>query len=136
MEGRLVEALLGERMPRRARFTDKNVKLWDRIKELLTDRTTWTGILYMILQLPIGIIYFTIMTIFISISIGTIFTPVAGIIWDFPIIHTGSFDYYLPNWLLPLMMLVGFLFLTITMHLAKFIGKIHGKYAKVLLVSE
>jgi len=136
VEGRLVEALLGERMPRRARFTDKNVKLWDRIKELLTDRTTWTGILYMILQLPIGIIYFTIMTIFISISIGTIFTPVAGIIWDFPIIHTGSFDYYLPNWLLPLMMLVGFLFLTITMHLAKFIGKIHGKYAKILLVSE
>ncbi|MFC1760395.1 sensor domain-containing protein, partial [Candidatus Neomarinimicrobiota bacterium] len=43
VEGRLVEALLGERMPRRSKFTNKNIKLWDRIKELLTDRTTWTG---------------------------------------------------------------------------------------------
>ena len=136
VEGRLVEALLGERMPRRSRFTDKNVKLWDRIKELLTDRTTWTGILYLILQLPIGIVYFTIMIVMITVSIANIFAPLFHIIWDFPIIQTGSFEYYLPNWLLPLMTLFGFLMLTITMHLAKFIGKIHGKYAKALLVSE
>jgi hypothetical protein len=33
-------------------------------------------------------------------------------------------------------MIIGFILLTITMHLAKFVGKIHGKYAKALLVSE
>ncbi|NHZ86892.1 MAG: hypothetical protein GWP19_13625 [Planctomycetia bacterium] len=136
IEGRIVEALLGERMPRRARFTDKNVKLWDKIKNLLTDRSTWTGILYLILQLPIGIIYFTIMIVMIVVSIANIFAPIAHTIWDFPIIQTGNFEYYLPNWLLPVMTIAGFLLLTITMHLAKFVGKIHGKYAKALLVSE
>ncbi len=136
IEGRIVEALLGERMPRRARFTDKNVKFWDRIKNLFTDRSTWSGILYLILQLPIGIIYFTIMVVLLSVSIATMFSPIVHIIWDFPIIQTGNFEYYLPNWLLPLLTITGFLLLTISMHLAKFVGKIHGKYAKALLVSE
>lgn len=137
VEGRLVEALLGERMPRRSKFTNKNIKLWDRIKELLTDRTTWTGILYMILQLPLGIIYFTLMVAFIATSVALIFAPIVFIIWHIPIIsHTGDFEYFLPDWLLPLITLTGFLMLTITMHLAKFVGKIHGKYAKVLLVRE
>ena len=136
IEGRIVEALLGERMPRRARFTDKNVKLWDRIKELFTDRSTWSGILYLVLQLPIGIIYFTTMVVLVSVSIATMFSPIVHIIWDFPIVQTGDFTYYIPTWLLPLMTIVGFLLLSITMHLAKFIGKIHGKYAKALLVCE
>lgn len=136
VEGRIVEALLGERMPRRSKFTNKNVKLWDRIKNLLTDRTTWTGILYMILQLPIGIIYFTVMTIILTMSIAIIFAPLVQLIWDISIIQTGSFEYYIPNWVLPLMTVAGFLFLTVTMHIAKFVGKLHGKYAKALLVSE
>ena len=136
VEGRIVEALLGERMPRRSKFTNKNDKLWDRIKELLTDRTTWTGILYMMLQLPIGIIYFTFMIILIAMSVANIFAPIVHLIWDFPIIQTGTFDYYLPTWSLPLLSIAGILLLTVTMHIAKFIGKIHGKYAKMMLVSE
>ena len=136
IEGRIVEALLGERMPRRSRFTDKNVKLWDRIKNLFTDRRTWTGILYLILQLPIGIIYFTIMTVLIALSIASIFAPIAEIIWQIPIVQTDNVEYVIPVVLLPLITVLGFLLLTITMHLAKFVGKIHGKYAKILLVSE
>ena len=136
IEGLIVEALLGERMPRRSKFTSKNVKLWDRIKNLLTDRSTWTGILYLILQLPLGIIYFTVMIVMITVSIATIFAPLVHVIWNIPIINVGNGYYEIPWILLPLMMLVGFLLLTITMHLAKFVGKIHGKYAKALLVTE
>ncbi len=136
IEGRIIEALLGERMPRRARFTDKNVKLWDKIKNLLTDRSTWTGILYLILQLPLGIIYFTFMLVLIIVSIATLIAPVFHVFWNILIINIGHNEYVLPWIVLPLMVLTGFLLLTITMHLAKFIGKIHGKYAKVLLVSE
>ena len=136
IEGRIVEALLGERMPRRARFTDKNVKLWDRIKELFTDRSTWSGILYLVLQLPLGIIYFTLMITLIATSIATIFAPFVQVIWNISIIDIGNEYYDIPWLLLPLMMIAGFLLLTITMHIAKFIGKIHGKYAKALLVSE
>ena len=124
-------------MPRRSRFTNKNVKLWDRIKSLFTDRSTWTGILYMIVQLPLGILYFTLMVVFIATSVALIFAPIVFIIWHIPIIsHSGDFEYFLPDWLLPLITIAGFLMLTITMHLAKFVGKIHGKYAKALLVSE
>jgi uncharacterized membrane protein len=136
VEGRLVEALLGERMPRRSKFTNKNIKLWDRIKELLTDRTTWTGILYMILQLPIGIIYFTIMIVMLSMSISIIFAPLVQVIWNISIIDLGNEYYMIPWFLAPLIVIAGFLLLTSTMHIAKFVGKIHGKYAKALLVSE
>jgi uncharacterized membrane protein len=136
VEGRIVEALLGERMPRRSKFTNKNIKLWDRIKNLLTDRSTWTGILYLILQLPLGIIYFTVMIVMITVSIASIFAPLARVIWNLPIMNFGNGYYEIPLVLLPLMTLVGFLMLTITMHLAKFVGKIHGRYAKAILVSE
>ena len=136
IEGRIIEALLGERMPRRSRFTDKNVKLWDRIKELLTDRTTWTGILYMILQLPIGIIYFTIMIIMLSLSISIIFAPFVQVIWNISMINIGNEYFIIPWFLLPLMTIAGFLLLTFSLHFTKFVGKIHGKYAKALLVSE
>ncbi len=136
VEGRLVEALLGERMPRRSKFTNKNIKLWDRIKELLTDRTTWTGILYMILQLPIGILYFTIMIVILSLSISIIFAPLVQVIWNISIIDLGNEYYTIPWFLAPVMTITGFLLLTFSMHFAKFVGKIHGKYAKALLVSE
>lgn len=136
VEGRLVEALLGERMPRRSKYTNKNISLWERIKNLLTDRTTWLGMIYMILQLPLGIIYFTLMVTLIATSIGLIFTPVAYLIWDFPIVQTNHFVYYLPTWLWPLVTIAGLLLLTVSMHLAKFVGKLHGRWAKLLLVND
>lgn len=137
VEGRLVEALLGERMPRRSKYTNKNVKWLDRIKDLLTDRTTWLGMLYMVFQLPLGIIYFTLMVVVIATSISLIIAPIIFLIWNIPIIsHTGDFEYFLPNWLMPLISLTGFLMLTINMHIAKFVGKIHGRWAKLLLVND
>ncbi len=136
VEGRIVEALLGERMPRRSKFTNKQVKLLDRIKRLFTDRSTWSAILYLILQLPIGIIYFTIMITLFVVSIASILAPIIEVLWNIPLIYIGNVEYHLSFWLLLLLMLSGFLVLTITMHLAKFVGKIHGKYAKALLVSE
>ena len=46
LEGRLVEALLGVRMPRRSLPAPKNIKILERIKELLKDKHTWVSILY------------------------------------------------------------------------------------------
>ncbi len=60
LEGRLVEALLGERMPRRASFTDSSLPWKERLKILLTGKATWLSIIYMILMLPLGIIYFSV----------------------------------------------------------------------------
>jgi hypothetical protein len=58
------------------------------------------------------------------------------IIMNFEIFYFGGQGYGLPTWTLPLMSLGGILLLTITMHLAKFIGKLHGRWAKLLLVND
>ena len=42
--------------------------LWERIKSWLTDYRTWTTMLYMVLQLPLGIVYFTVMVTALSLS--------------------------------------------------------------------
>jgi hypothetical protein len=58
------------------------------------------------------------------------------VLMNVSLIHFGSEMYYAPLWVLPLITIGGILLLTITMHIAKFVGKIHGKYAKAVLVSE
>jgi uncharacterized membrane protein len=60
LEGRIVEALLGVRMPRRPLFTRPNLKWFERLKELVTDRHTWFSILYMFVQFVLGILYFVL----------------------------------------------------------------------------
>lgn len=52
VEGRLIEALFGTRMPRRPLFTRKDMGFWQKLKGLLTQRQTWTAMVYMILQFP------------------------------------------------------------------------------------
>lgn len=56
VEGRLVEAMLGERMPRRPLYASTNATLMGRIAEMFTDPRTWATMLYMLLMLPLGIL--------------------------------------------------------------------------------
>lgn len=136
IEGRIVEALLGERMPRRSRYTNTNVTIWERIKNLLKDRTTWIGMLYMVIQLPLGIIYFTFVVTLIATSIGFIFAPIAQLILNVNMINIDGYWYGPPDWTLPLIIIGGMLLLTVTMHLIKAIGKLHGRWAKLMLVND
>jgi len=138
LEGRLVEALLGERMPRRASFTDNSLGWKERLVQLLTGKSTWLGLLYMILMLPLGIIYFTVMVALISLALALIATPIAAIVFNVPFeaISYGEVIWYLPDYLTPLVAVLGVLLATVTMHLARWTGKFHGKFAKALLVSD
>ncbi len=65
-EGRLVEGLLGQRMPRRPLYPAKGLPILERIKQMLVDRRTWTTMFYFLLMLPLGILYFVIATVGIS----------------------------------------------------------------------
>jgi uncharacterized membrane protein len=136
VEGRIVEGLLGVRMPRRPLFSRKGLGLWGRFKELVADRLTWTALAYMIIQLPLGIVYFTLAVILISVSLGLIAYPVLALIFDLPIMITGNVYYYIPGWALPFVTIIGFLLLVLTMHLARLIGHMHGAIAKLMLVRE
>jgi hypothetical protein len=136
VEGRMVEALLGVRMPRRPVFSRKDLSVWERFKSLVSDKRSWATMVYMVLQLPIGILYFTISITFLSLGVGFFAAPFVVTILDLPIVMTGSADYYLPDWAAPFVAILGILVFILSMHLARLIGRIHGKYAKALLVKE
>jgi uncharacterized membrane protein len=138
LEGRLVEALLGERMPRRASFTDSSLGWGERLKQLLTGKSTWLSWIYMILMLPLGIIYFTVMVTLISVALTSIASPVLAIVFNIPImtIYDGDIIWHLPEYLTPLLAALGVALATATLHLSRWVGMLHGKFAKALLVSD
>ena len=140
VEGRIVEALLGVRMPRRPLFSRKDISWWQKIKGMLTSQHTWTAIVYMILQMPLGVIYFTVIITLASVSLWGIAIPILQLGFDIPVsmIYDGHHYayYYLAGWMMPVTIIGGILLLTATMHLVKAAGRLHGNLAKVMLVRE
>ena len=137
-EGRMVEGLLGVRMPRRPRIVSGTSpqagNLWTRIKAWLTDWRTWTTMLYMVLQLPLGIIYFTLTVTGVAISAALVAAPIVQTVLDMPIARTYGYAYYIEPWGMPLLIAAGLLGFVVTLWMVKGIGILHGQYAKALLV--
>lgn len=135
VEGRVVEVLLGERMPRRPLYTQRDKPWMTRLKELFTDGRTWTAALYLLLMHPLGILYFSVAITLLALSVGLIAAPVAFFL---PHGYAFSFgDWNLVTeapWLLPLFSIIGFVLLFATLHLARVVGLFHGWLAKHLLV--
>jgi hypothetical protein len=136
VEGRVVEALLGVRMPRRSLFSGQHPGWWGHFKSLVSEKRTWMALAYMVLQLPVGIIYFTVATVLIAISLGFIAQPVLQLVFNLPMAQIGDTSYYTPGILMPVVVVGGILLLVITMHLAKSVGRMHGALAKAMLVTD
>ncbi len=136
LEGRLVEALLGVRMPRRSLLPPKDGKLIERIKLLLLDKHTWFSIIYMLLQFVLGTVYFVVLVTILSLSLSGIAIPVLQEVFHLPVVQNYAASYYLPQWGYPLVVFAGILLWTSTMHLVRWVGSLHGRYAKALLVTE
>lgn len=134
VEGLIVEALLGVRMPRRRLFFQKDTGWWKNFKAMVSDRHTWSSLVYMILQLPLGIIYFTVLVTLISLSLFGIVVPILQLSFDLPVYNINDISYYLADWMVPLVVIAGIMLATLTMHLAKFLGRQHGALAKAMLV--
>jgi len=139
VEGRIVEGLLGVRMPRRLPLTaPPDEKIWTQIKEALSDVRTWTSMAYLLLMLPLGVVYFVIAVVGLSVSLGV----TGGSLWslltneshiqftDLPVLdhlfHTA------PG--LILLAFVGIVLFFVVLHMARAIGWMHGKIAEALLV--
>jgi hypothetical protein len=135
LEGRLVEALLGERMPRRPLFAKPRLKWPERLKALVTDKHTWLFMLYMVLQMPLGILYFTVNITLIAAALSCIAAPFVQLFWNYPMISLSGQQYFLPYWAMILLPIGGFVLLTLNMHLVRTVGWLHGRYAKTMLVS-
>lgn len=137
LEGRLVEALLGVRMPRRPLFSHQGMQWFERLKALLTDKATWLMLVYMILQFVLGTIYFILIVLALSFSMSFMAVPILQELFNEPTIQIGHVvRYFFPVWSYPLLVLGGVLLWTIFMHIARGIGQLHGRFAKWMLVSE
>ncbi len=135
-EGRLVEGLLGQRMPRRPPYPQKGKPVMQRIKDMLVDRRTWTTMLYFLLMLPLGITYFTVTIAGFATGIGLVVAPIAALLAPEGGIHMDEV-YYGPDPLIGLVTIpLGILVVTLMLHLMRGIGTIHGGLAKHLLVAQ
>ncbi|MBN8212150.1 MAG: sensor domain-containing protein [Xanthomonadales bacterium] len=145
LEGRIVEVMLGERMPRRPLYNSRGKPWMARIGEMLSDPRTWTTLLYMVLMLPLGIIYFTLAVTLLSVSLSFIVAPVMVLVgyaaynpdfegWTLLGMENGVLTTSLEYFSLPLVFISGVLLLFATLHLARGIGYLHGQFAKHLLV--
>ena len=132
VEGRIVEGLLGIRMPRRAVYPRGEGSWWQRFRATAGTRSTWTSLLYMLMLLPAGIVYFTLIVSLLAVGLMAIADPVVEHVLDLPLAEP---DLYTPLWLEPAVVFAGFMVVVLTMHLAKLIGRLHGKLAKKMLVS-
>ncbi len=136
VEGRLVETMLGVRMPRRPAYGKREGGFLTRIKEILADPRTWATLLYMVLMLPLGILYFTFAITALALSLSFLFAPVAylmGYADNVQFTYDGVTLLDQPWMMLP-MFIGGALGVFITLHVARGIGKLHGMMAKHLLV--
>lgn len=134
LEGRLVEALLGERMPRRPRYSEQGRSWLQRIGDMFTDGRTWLTLLYFVLMLPLGIVYFTVAVTLLSLSLAAIWAPVAALFsLSVPSIYIDGSN-VLPVAATPILAVLGVLLLFATLHLARGVGRLHGLLAKHLLV--
>jgi hypothetical protein len=136
-EGRLVEGLLGQRMPRRPPYPQKGQPVMGRIKDMLTDRRTWTTMFYFLLMLPLGVVYFTIAVTGVAASLALVIAPISVLVSDPDGLHFLDGIYYGPEpWVALLAVPLGILLLTIVLHLVRGIGNMHGELAKHLLVAQ
>jgi uncharacterized membrane protein len=133
-EGRLVETMLGTRMPRRPVYPDRETPFLKRIGEMLKDPRTWGTLVYFVLMLPLGVFYFTFVVVGVLVSLATFIAPIFVLLYHAGLVQIeGTVQAPHPA-LLPLLSILGLLLLTVTMHLARGIGYLHGQLAKTLLV--
>ncbi len=66
-------------------------------------------------------------------SLAFITAPVAELVFHKPL-ELLSGESFTPVWLLPFVSVAGFFLLALTLHLAKWVGKVHGRWAKSMLV--
>ena len=142
VEGRIIEVMLGERMPRRPVFAQANATWGARIGGMFKDPRTWSTLLYFVLMLPLGIVYFTFAVTGIALSLRFILAPVTHVLWSLGLVQIDWADHIHFNDTLimpplladPLMFVLGIAMLFGLLHLARGIGRFQGALAKALLV--
>jgi uncharacterized membrane protein len=143
-EGRLLEAVSGERMPRRPVHPGDQNGLVARTLDMVKDVKTWTTVIYMLMMLPLGTAYFVTAVTGISVGVSFLLVPVAGIAqrlgwwapWDIAgtIVFSPAWIDTPGGWVFDVAFGVGVL--TTLLHVARAVVSIHARTAKMLLVAQ
>lgn len=138
VEGRIVEVMLGERMPRRPLYPGRGQPWLQRVGAMFTDPRTWSAMLYLLLMLPLGTFYFTVAVTGLSLSLGLVAGAIGAMTerlgWGWFGVDFDGHVILPPGWQIPLVFLAGVLLFLATLHLARGIARLHGGLAKHLLV--
>ncbi len=127
---------LGFELPTKVDAGTKGKGFWGHLKRILTDSKTYTSIVYMFLELPLGIIYFTLIITFLAISLGFFVSPILWILDDEGILYLSG-----DEWLWDgdfgntiFLMLIGIVLFFGTLHLGSWLAKVEKFLCKNLLV--
>jgi uncharacterized membrane protein len=140
-EGRLLEAVSGERMPRRPIHRGASAGLGERILETLRDGRTWTTLIYLLMMLPLGVVYFVIAVTGLAVGVSFLLVPFAGIAqrlgWVVsentgPLVFTPVWIDTPGGWVFDVVF--GIVVLTTLLHVARGVVSLHARTAKTLLV--
>ncbi|MCE2943443.1 MAG: sensor domain-containing protein [Lysobacteraceae bacterium] len=139
VEGRIVEVMLGERMPRRPAYPPPADGFFSRIGQLLSDPRTWGTLLYQVLMLPLGMVYFIVAVTGLSIGATLTATPIFALLGlgELQLGDVGgvAFGSVIGTPIVLLLCLLGVGILFGTLHLARGVAHVHGALAKQLLVT-
>lgn len=144
VESRIVEGMLGVRMARRPPYVERDRPWLKRIGAMLSDPRTWATLCYMILMLPLGIAYFVIVVVPLSVSLALIATPALKAVFSSYVDSATcvgappwvcDFSAWSISWPgVATWCVVGVLLLIVTLHIVRAVGHLHGALAKHLLV--
>ena len=133
VEGRLVEALLGVRMPRRPVHPGESKSYFRRIIDMLKDGRTWSTILYMLLKLPVGIASYVIVVVGVAVPVSFILSPIMQYGFEESVVWFNG-PVYLPWYAVGVLVIAGILLFVAMMHVYRWLGLAQAHLARTLLV--
>ena len=127
---------LGFELPSKVEAGTTVKGFFGQLKKILADTKTYTSMIYMFLELPLGIIYFTLIVTFLVISAAFIVSPILWILDDEGILYLSG-----DEWLWHedfgntiFLMLMGIVLFFGTLHLGNWLAKVEKFLCKNLLV--
>ena len=125
-------------MPRRPLYAERGQPLLNRIGGMFTDPRTWSTMLYMVLMLPLGTVYFAVAVSGLSLSLGMLGGSLAALLGRLGLVefhlHLQPEPLFDSVVMIPVVFGAGVLGLFVMLHLARGLGRVHGALAKHLLV--
>ncbi len=134
VEFRLIETLLGERMPRRPIFVKSDGNVLTKFTVMVKDGYTWKTILYLLLMIPTGAIYGAIVFVGIGAVFELLYLPLLPNYSDLVRFVYGSGSAGPGPWGFVVTIPLGIIVLACVLHLFLFMGRLHARLVKRLMV--